>query len=357
MLRLLALTVRPVTGPDTRYRIEQYRAPFRDAGIEVTRHALFSPEYYRSLGMPGRRGAKAVGLGVAFLRRLVDIARHARDYDAVWVSRELFPLGPPLLEQLLFALQAKVILDIDDAIFLPDPTNTGLIHRKLRDFGKLGRLAGKFRAVVCGNAFLADYFRDKNPHVHVQPTVVPMAAYGAIARTASPRPRIGWIGTPTNTDYLELVRGPLAELAARHDFSFRVVGTTRPLGWNLPHLTQIPWTLQDELRYFSDFDIGIMPLRDFPFARGKCAFKLIQFMAAGIPVVASPVGSNLDVVEDGDNGFFAEGPDDWVRALARLVVDPALRRHMGARGRQIVRERYSLEGHWKQYAAIIKECL
>jgi glycosyltransferase involved in cell wall biosynthesis len=149
----------------------------------------------------------------------------------------------------------------------------------------------------------------------------------------------------------------LAELAGRHDFSFRVVGATRPLGWNLPHFTQIPWALQDELRYFSDFDIGIMPLREFPFVRGKCAFKLIQFMDADIPVVASPVGSNLDVVEDGGNSFFAEGPDDWGRALERLVVGPALCRQMGERGRQIVRERYSLEGRWKPYATIIRECL
>lgn len=357
MSRILALTVRPVTGPDTRYRIAQYVPLFRQAGLEVVCHALYSPDYYRLLGLPGHRTAKALGLGAAFLRRLADIARQARHFDAVWVGREIFPLGPPVLEKLLFRLNPRVILDIDDAIYLPDAANTGFIHRRLRDFGKLGRLAGAFRAVVCGNAFLADYFRDKNPNVHVIPTVVPMADYGAITRSASAKPRIGWIGTPSNAGHLELVREPLARLAASHDFTFTVVGLSRPLDWNLPNMLHKPWTLEGELEFFADFDIGIMPLRDSPFARGKCAFKIIQYMAAGIPVVASPVGGNLDVVREGENGFLADSAEDWMRALAALLDDPRLRRTMGEAGRRTVREGFSLEGHWKRYAEIIKECL
>ncbi|MFP5238824.1 MAG: glycosyltransferase family 4 protein [Acidobacteriota bacterium] len=357
MPRLLALTVRPSLGPDTRYRIEQYVEPLAALGIQVDVHHLFNDAYYRLQQAPGSEARKGLGALAGFCRRLADLALHARAYDGVWVCRELFPLGPPLLERLLFALNPRVILDIDDAIYLHDATNTGFIHSRLRDFGKLGRIAGRFSAVVCGNAFLADYFRGRNPRVSVVPTVVPMSRYGAIPHRESPTVRIGWIGTPGNAPHLEAVRPALEALARRRGFATRVVGLNRPLGWNLPGLVQLPWSLDRELDYFSDFDIGIMPLQDFAFARGKCAFKIIQYMAAGIPVVASPVGSNLDVVRHGENGFLAAGTEEWVSSLQALLDDAALRIQIGERGRETVREGFSLESQAGRYAEIIKEAL
>lgn len=357
MPQVLALTIRPITGPDTRYRIAQYSEPFRERGLDVRCQSLFSPAYYTMLGHPGRVCTKAAGLGTAFIRRLFHILTQARHVDAVWVGRELFPLGPPVLESLLFQQNCKVILDIDDAIFLPDETNTSLIHRKLRDFDKLSRIAHKFQAIVCGNAYLADYFRGANSNVHIIPTVVPMARYEHIKRTAAPRLRIGWIGTPTNAQHLEIVRQPLHNLAQHHDFSFVVIGLTQPLNWDLPHLVQLPWNLDAELHYFSEFDIGIMPLYDFPFAQGKCAFKIIQYMAAGIPVVASPVGSNLDALQDGVQGFLADSAQQWQDSLAQLMDNAELRQTMGAAGQRTVREKFSLEGHWEHYANLILECL
>lgn len=358
MPRILALTIRPVDGPDTRYRFQQYIEPLAGVSIHVDLHPLFSPAYYRSLGLLGGRPVKALGLATAFLRRLLDIGRNARAYDGIWLGRELLPLGAPLLEKLLLRLNQHVILDIDDAIFLPDPMKHGFIHKHLRDFDKLRRLAPCFSAVVCGNEFLAGYFRQWNaPKVHVLPTVVPFAHYRCIARSPSPVPRIGWIGTPTNAEHLEILRVPLAVLAARMDFVFHVVGLPLVLGWDTPRPIHFQWSLDRELNYFADFDIGVMPLADSQFTRGKCAFKLIQFMAAGIPVVASPVGANLDVVTHGQNGYFANTPEEWTDALARLVGDPKLRREMGERGRETIRQRFSLENHWQRYAQIIRESL
>ena len=357
MPRILALTIRPIIGPDTRYRIAQYIQPFAQEGLEVVCQSLFTTEYYQLLSKPGQVGAKAWGLGLAWGQRLVKILDQARNFDLIWIGRELFPLGPPWLEAVLFKRHARVILDIDDAIFLPDATNLGFIHRRLRDFGKLGRIAHKFQAIVCGNKFLADYFSDKNPHVHIIPTVVSMADYGHLTHSPSPRPRIGWIGTPTNAQHLEIMRQPLQDLARTHDFSFVVVGLAQPLEWTLPQMVYQSWQLEKELEYFEGFDIGIMPLYDSPFARGKCAFKIIQYMAAGIPVVASPVGSNLDVLEPGVNGFLANSPEQWTASLSQLLEDQALRQTMGAAGQQTILHKYSLEGHWQNYAAIFKSCL
>jgi glycosyltransferase involved in cell wall biosynthesis len=152
------------------------------------------------------------------------------------------------------------------------------------------------------------------------------------------------------------VREPLARLAASHDFTFTVVGLSRPLDWNLTNMLHKPWTLEGELDSSPISTSHHAPAR-LPFRRGKCAFKIIQYMAAGIPVVASPVGGNLDVVREGENGFLADSAEDWMRALAALLDDPRLRRTMGEAGRRTVREGFSLDGHWKRYAEIIKECL
>lgn len=357
MPRILALTIRPLIGPDTRYRIAQYIEPFAQEGLEVVCQALYTPHYYKLLSQPGQVGAKAWGLGRAWTQRLMHILQQARNFDLIWIGRELFPLGPPWLETLLFQRHSRVILDIDDALFLPDATNLGFIHRQLRDFGKLGRIAHKFKAIVCGNEFLASYFMDKNPHVHVIPTVVPMADYGSLSRSPTARPRIGWIGTPTNAQHLEIMRQPLQDLAHTHDFSLVIVGLSQPLAWTVPHMVYQSWQLDKELKYFEGFDIGIMPLYDSPFARGKCAFKIIQYMAAGIPVVASPVGSNLDVLEHGVHGFLADSPEQWSSYLTQLLEDQELGQTMGAAGRQTIADKYSLEGHWQNYATIIKNCL
>lgn len=355
MLRMLALTVRPVIGPDTRYRLIQYIPRFRELGIEVEHHSLYSPDYYRGLSRAGTV-SKTLGLAPVLLRRLKDVLLDAHRFDVVWVGRELFPLGPLFLESLLFRRNPNVILDIDDAIYLPDPTNTGFVHRRLRDFRKFEKGADRFKAVVCGNDFLADYFRPLNANVSVIPTVVEAARYAAVERQPSDMPCIGWIGTPTNAHHLRMLRGPLTTLARDHRFRFRMVGLNEPLDWKIPNMEYVPWSLDGELDFFAGFDIGVMPLEDTPFTRGKCAFKLIQYMASGIPVAASPVGSNLSVVEEGVNGFLADNEEAWEQALAALLTNGPMRERMGENGRRTVQERFSLEAHAESYAEIIRSC-
>lgn len=357
MKRVLALTIRPVEAPDTRYRFFQYIEPLRSAGIEVTHRSFLSYDFWRRQQAKQGLARQSLAYLWSTAARLDDIVRLAPQFDAVWIGRELSPIGPPWLERLLFSLNPHAVLDIDDALFLRDDSCTGFIHHRLRDFGKFADIAGRFRAVVCGNRFLADYFRKYSAKVHVIPTVVPMRRYEAVIHRASPRVRIGWIGTPFSAPHLDVARGPLERLAQRHDFEFRVVGAGALPAWDLPLMTQVDWGLDLEMDYFADFDIGIMPLRDFPFAHGKCAFKLIQYMAAGIPVVASPVGANLEVVQDGVNGFLAATDSEWIERLERLLVDPSLRRTLGEHGRQTVRDRFSLESRWRPYAGILKDCM
>jgi glycosyltransferase involved in cell wall biosynthesis len=358
MLKVLALTVRPSLAADVRYRILQYLPYFRDIGIEVHPHSLYSEGMYRR----HQSGREAVGKTLLYLyfywRRLTEILTKTRDYEAVWIGRELAPIGPPVLERLLFHFKKRVILDIDDAIFIPDDTTRSFVHHRLRDFEKYRKTAYGYDTVVCGNSFLAAYFRNFHPRVHVIPTVVSAEQYGAISKAPSPLVRIGWIGTPESSPHLELLREPFDRLLHHRNVKILIVGLTQPLpGLDDVGIHYLPWTLAQELEYFRHFDIGVMPLIDSAFVKGKCAFKLVQYMAAGIPVVASPVGANLDVVKEGDNGFFADGAAAWSEKLELLVGDPSLRRDLGQNGRKTVCHDYSLEKWWKPYARLFGKAL
>lgn len=353
-LSVLALTVRPEEAPDTRYRILQYVEPLRAEGIDVLHRSLLSPRTWRAQVDGGDAVRLAAGFAAGYARRLRDILALARSCDVVWIGRELCPLGPPLLERLLFSVNPRVVLDIDDAVFLHDGTCKGILHHRGRDFGKFFRLAPRYSAVVCGNRFLSGHFSAYTTNVFVIPTVVPMSRFGPLAPQPAPRPRIGWIGTPYSGAHLELLAEAMPVLARRHDFELRVVGLGRPLAWPGVRVVDVAWSLREELDFFRTFDIGVMPLRDSPFSRGKCAFKLIQYMAAGLPVVASPVGANLDVVIDGKNGFFADSAREWTDRLDRLLSDAELRRSMGENARETVRAAFSLEAHVPGYAGILR---
>ena len=355
MVKILALTVKPVQSPDTRYRILQYVEAFRDYGIEVDHQSLLSDHLYRIYLAEGRSILKFFYYVWAYTKRLCLLIASLRRYHAVWILRELGPIGPPFLEKLVFRLHRCVILDIDDAIFIPDEASQGFIHKRLRDFRKFEKTACGYRIVVCGNSYLADYFERLGARVMIVPTVVRAGLYLSVQSKPADRVRIGWLGTPTNHVHLEVIREAVKRLASRYDFELVVVGLNRPLNWDIDNIQYVSWELPRELDYLGMFDVGVMPLLDFEFVKGKCAFKVIQYMAAGLPVVTSPVGANLEVVEDGVNGFLAETDDEWVDRLERLITDGNLRRRMGARGRETVAARYSLESQWQRYADLLKK--
>jgi glycosyltransferase involved in cell wall biosynthesis len=290
---------------------------------------------------------------VLLARRFWQVLFQAPKYDAVWICREMAPLGPPILEQLLVRTCRRVILDVDDALHVSDKASSRLIPRMLRDNGKFARMAHSYSAVICGNRNLAEYYGEYSASVSVIPTAVDADRYAGITRVPSTVVRIGWIGTPLHRHNVEILRPSLTQLARERRFELVLVGLNDPLDWSLPAIRHIEWNLQEELQFFAHFDIGVMPLRDTAFARGKCAFKLIQYMAAGLPVVASPVGANCEVVQDGTNGFLARSDEDWASRLRQLIDDPGLRERMGANGRALVRRSYSAPGFWPRYATIL----
>jgi glycosyltransferase involved in cell wall biosynthesis len=357
MFTVLALTVKPGESADTRYRILQYQAPALRAGIRVDHRSLMSARYFQWQLQNVHLLERLLLYPFLLALRLWHVLYLAPKYDAIWVSRELAPLGPPFLEYLLLKRCRRVILDVDDALHLPYPGGSRLIPRLLRDYTKFGRLAPSYSAVVCGNAYLADFYRTHGANVHIIPTVVDAYRYQSVVRVRSEKVRIGWIGTPLNKHHLNLLQPALSALARDSRFELVIVGLNEELAWDFARIRYMNWNLRDELSFFGHFDIGIMPLEDSPFARGKCAFKLIQYMAAGLPVVASAVGANCDVVRHGENGYLASSQNEWQSALRRLIDSPSLRRRLGENGRALVRRSYSVSAVWGSYSKILTPTL
>jgi glycosyltransferase involved in cell wall biosynthesis len=356
-VRVLALSPIPVEGAGCRFRIAQHVPSLRDAGFEVTIKSFYTREYFELVYRPGHRVRKAATFFSLVLRTLRE-ALDAGSYDLVFLYREAIPLGPPLIERLIASRGVPIVYDFDDAIFLPAVSEANRAILFLKDPGRVARIIELSAEVVVGNEFLAAFARRYHPRVTVVPTAVDTERF--VPAPVRPAPRelvVGWIGSPTTFTYLQSLVPVLQEVAARHPFTLRVSGAGRPV--QFPGLTvdDVPWTLENEVTLFNACDIGVYPLTDDDWSRGKCGFKAIQFMACGVPVVAAAVGVNRDIVQDGVNGYLAATPSEWVDKLSRLLADADQRARFAAAGRRTIEQHYSLRVTAPTLAGILRRAL
>ncbi|HUG54127.1 MAG TPA: glycosyltransferase family 4 protein [Vicinamibacteria bacterium] len=353
-MRVLAWVPYPLgKAPGQRYRIEQWAPYLREAGIDIVFQPFADERLSRALYAPGRAAAKAAGMAAGLGRRFRQ-AWQAERYDAVLLQREGALIGPAWSERLLHARQPAIVYDFDDAVYLPyvSPTNRYLSYLKFP--WKTAALCRMASAVVAGNDHLAEYARRYNGRVSVVPSTVSLREYRPRPEPAPDRtPVVGWTGSHSSLPYLSLVKGPLQELRRRRAFTLLLIGVDR---FDLPgvEVECRPWSALSEVRDLWDMDVGIMPLPDEPWARGKCGMKAIQYMGVGIPAVVSPVGANREIVADGVTGFHAATAGDWVETLDRLLGDPGLRRRLGSSARDAVAFRYSAEAQAPRVAEILR---
>lgn len=342
--RILALTKYGDMAASTRQRLLQFLPALAAADYQVDTSPFFDNSYLVALNR--RERAPRADVLRAYMRRLTAV-RSAAGYDAVWLAYESFPYLPGFAETLLLPAGMPVVLDFDDAIFHQYDS-----HRLAPVRALLGRkLQGLMRrAAVCtpGNAYLAAYAERFCHDVRIIPTVVDTAEYRPPAARSDGVVTIGWIGSPTTWAFVEPLVPHLQRLAARPDVRIKIVGAGR-LASKPDGIEFVDWSEDREVAEIQSMDIGVMPLPDEPFARGKCGYKLIQYGACGLPVVASPVGVNTEIVVEGETGFLADKPEAFVAALARLLADKALRERQGAAGRARVVELYSLAAHEKRF--------
>jgi glycosyltransferase involved in cell wall biosynthesis len=361
-LRVLFLTPYPIEAANTRYRAYQFLPYLKSRGIECEITPFISRELFRDLYNRGRIIRKTVGMARSALGRVRDVIR-ARNVDVVCVSREAMLIGPPVIEWLIDKVARRpMVFDFDDAIFVPYISPTyGRLASVLRCSWKSSRILEMSAHIIAGNEYLASYARRHNRRVTVLPTVVDTELFAGADTLKRPRaveparPVIGWIGTHSTAQYLDLVAPALQRLARRRRFVFRVIGAGRDM--NIPgvEVENRPWNMATEIRDFQDLDIGVYPIRDDEWARGKCAFKAIQYMAAGAPCVSSPVGMTTEVIKNGVNGFLAASTEEWFYYLGLLLENMGLRKRLAREGRTTVEKRYSLKAQAPRLAAVLEE--
>jgi glycosyltransferase involved in cell wall biosynthesis len=328
------------TSPGQRFRLEQWEPILRERGVEITYRPFENDALHTALYQQGATGAKVREVLRAFGRRWRGL-RDAGDFDVAYVFREAALLGPAWFEKQIRRAGVPYIFDFDDAVFVSykSPANGYLSYLKFP--AKTATICRLAAHVTAGNPYLADYARQFNPNVAVIPTTIDTDKYTPEYRAEQPEvPVIGWSGSFSTVQHLDTIRGALQRLAREEKFILRVIGT--PV-YKLEGVETeaMQWRAATEIQDLRPFDIGVMPLPDDDWSKGKCGLKALQFMALGVPTICSPVGVNTDIIQDGANGMLATTEDDWVEKLRQLLHSPELRLKLGKAGRETVEQKYS----------------
>lgn len=338
-MKILLLSRYGPLGASSRVRFLQYIPFFQSQGIEVAVEPLLSDAYLRSLYSGGSRWRQAVR---GYTHRCLMLLG-TRRFDAVIIEKELFPFLPAIVERFLRLARVPYVVDYDDALFHRyDRHRLPLVRRLLGR--KIDVVMRHSATVIAGNNYLAERAQKAGAKkIEIIPTVVDADRYQPKIKVPGTFPIVGWIGTPQTSRYLNPLLPVFESLQKEMPVCFVAVGAREKDFAGTPVETW-PWSEETEVDAIQKFDIGIMPLEDSPWERGKCGYKLIQYMACGVPVVASPVGVNCEIVKEGENGKLADTVDQWHQALSEMLKagQPRLE-EMGKAGRKIVVDWYSLQ--------------
>ena len=355
-MRILFVTMhRPRRSPGQRFRFEQYIQYLRDNGFDCDISYLISEADDRALYAPHRYAAKFGILMKSVAVRLRDVLSAGR-YDIVFIFREALMINTAIIERLLAASRAKLVFDFDDAIWLPRVSEANGMLAFLRGGpSKVPQILRCSDMVLVGNRYLADYASAYNDNVHVVPTTLDTASHAPRPHPPRERVCIGWSGSPSTIPYIDGLTPVLTRLKQRFGerIYFKVMGDSR---YENPALSVngVTWREETEVEDTAELDIGLMPLPDDPWTRGKCGFKALLYMSLAIPAVVSPIGVNADIVQDGVNGLTAITDDEWVAKLSTLIEDAGLREQLGMRGRQTVVEHFSFDSQKDRYVQLLR---
>jgi glycosyltransferase involved in cell wall biosynthesis len=266
--------------------------------------------------------------------------RGGQNFDLIYVFREAALLGPAWFEYKIAQSGKPMVFDFDDAVFVPyrSPSNGYLSYLKFP--GKTASICRRSAHVMAGNQYLADYALKFNANVTIIPTTIDTEKYQVRGEAQKDVLTVGWSGSYSTAQHLDTARGVLQKLAGSERFKLKVIGVPK---YELEgvDVDAMPWRPETEVDDLSEIDIGMMPLPDDQWSKGKCGLKALQYMALGIPTICSPVGVNTKIITDGENGFIADSEMEWLDKLKLLLHSPELRQKMGMRGRRTVEEEYS----------------
>ncbi len=349
-LKVLALTRYGRLGASTRLRCLQFAPHLLSRGISIDHSPLLGDEYLQRY-YSGEKLRRFADVLCPYATRIMRMLK-ARSYDVVWLEKEALPYVPGLLEALVSVRLPPVVIDYDDAIFHNYDLSKRAVVRHVLGH-KIDRLMASARSVIAGNSYLAARAAKAGAKdIAIIPTVLDPQRYQYGQKSQQDRFRIGWVGTKSTSGYLRQVAPALARAQRELDAEVVIIGAKSV---QLPEVTPtyVDWTEHTEAAEIGKLNIGIMPLSDTPWERGKCGYKLLQYMACGLPVVASPVGANTDIVVAGETGFLATDNNAWFEAFKKLRDDRKSAISMGALGRKRVETLYSITAVLPQ----IERCL
>lgn len=354
MKKILFLAPYPLQeAPSQRFRFEQYLQILEEKGFHYHFQSFLSPKGWQVLYQPGKPVLKVFHVLWGFLRRK-RMLLYLYKFDYVFVHREAAPLGPPIFEWIIAKIfRKKIIYDFDDAIWMADEGDLEGILLKLKWHGKVASICKWSYKVSCGNEFLREYALRFNPDAFYNPTTIDTEHVHNQTKIHTDKKNlsIGWTGTHSTLRFLEPLWPVLKQLEDQYDNRFVLIANREPKH-PLKNLSFVPWSKSSEINDLLLIDIGIMPLEEDVWSEGKCGFKALQYMALGIPAVASPVGVNTRIIQHGQNGYLCNKPEEWFECLSRLMEDLTLRAELGGRGKECVDESYSVRSNSSNFLAL-----
>ena len=356
-MNVLLLSPYPIMAGSTRLRLHQYLPFLQAQGHRVTIWSFFNEADYRALYQNGNWPRKLLAFFAGTLRSWRLMLALPR-YDVCVIHREVAPLGFGLFEFLTAKCARRLVYDFDDAVFEPNVSAANRLFAFLKSPRKIPVLLARCDAAIAGNSYLEHYAKKFVRRTQQLPTPVDTQHFTPHRKAESAPIVIGWIGSHSTAPYLTLVREALQRLQLEMGEQLRLVfigaGNFRVPDLDAEYQT---WRLENEVEELRQFDIGIMPMPDNRWTRGKCGFKALLYMSVGLPVVCSPVGFNREIITPETNGLWAETATQWYEALHRLAHDVELRQRMGAHGRRLVEEKFSVEKCAPRFEAILREAV
>jgi glycosyltransferase involved in cell wall biosynthesis len=354
---LIVASHRPDRAPNQRFRFEQYTQYLAQHGVHCTLSYLISENEDRFLYQKRNYFKKFQFLRHATRIRKRDL-RSLKDFHLVFVCREALMTGSIFFEKAVKDAGIPMIFDFDDAIWLMNVSRANRYFSFLKNPGKTKDLIALSNMVFAGNQYLADYALQFNSNVRIIPTTINTEEYKPLQVPRSPKVVIGWSGSITTIQHFKYAIPFLEQIRKKFGdaVEFRVIGDG---SYTVPELDiqGLPWKKETELNDLCAFDIGIMPLPDDEWAKGKCGLKGLQYMALEIPTIMSPVGVNTEIIDHGKNGYLATTEQEWMECLSRLIEDKELRQSMGKAARQTVIERYSIDSQKEKYLEYFTEAI
>ena len=341
-------------SPSQRFRVELYENILKENNLQFDTTYFIDDSTRRVIYRKGFYFQKTWGVMKGFMRRIAGLFTIGK-YDFIFIQREASPLGPPIFEWIYAKLlRKKLIYDFDDALWIPHlPGNNEWLNR-FKAFWKTSSICKWAHVVSTGNRYLYDYARQFNNNVILNPTCVDtVRQHNLVKDQHTEKITIGWTGSFSTLPYLKEILDVLLDLEKKYSFDFVVIADRNP-ELPLKGFRFLEWSKDTEIQDLLGLNIGVMPLTESEYTKGKCGFKLIQFLALGIPVAASAVGVNTNIVEQNENGFLCTGKEEWMKALETLLQDADLRQKMGKAGREKIQQQYSVEANKANFLSLFQ---